>query len=533
MDRRAFLKRTGAAAGAAAVAALARPAISQAAAARTLRLIPHADLANFDPIWSTAYIARNAALLVWDTLYGVDSELQPQRQMIDSEEVSADGLIWTFRLRPGLKFHDGEPVLATDAVASIRRWAAREPMGQMLKTVENELVAMDDWTFRWSLRRRFPKLLLALGKMATPCCFIMPARIAATDPFKQITEYVGSGPMRFVKNEWLPGAKAVFEKFADYVPRQEAAAWLAGGKRILVERVEWVVISDPATAAAALQSGEVDWWERPLPDLIPTLRKNRNIVVDIADPLGSTGMLFMNHTYRPFNDVRARRAILMAMSQEDYMRAYVGDDRTLWKPMPGFFVPGSPFYNEEGGEILKGPRDIDAAKHQLAKSGYSGEPIVFMAAQDLAAHKAWGDVTFDLLHRLGMNVEFVAADWGTVVARRAQKSPPGQGGWNLYHTGVYGVDSADPSNKFLRANGEQAMFGWPNLPKVEAEIAAWYDASSFAEEQAAARRLNQAALDYAIYAPLGSYLTHHAWRNRVTGVERGPLPFFWGVAKAA
>src|SRR6202048_4111044 len=203
MDRRAFLKRTGAAAGAAAVAALARPAISQAAAARTVRRIPRADLANFDPIWSTAYIARNAALLVWDTLYGVDSELQPQRQMIDSEEVSADGLIWTFRLRP------------------------------------------------------FPKLLLALGKMATPCCFIMPARIAATDPFKQITEYVGSGPMRFVKNEWLPGAKAVFEKFADYVPRQEGAAWLAGGKRILVERVEWVVISDPATAAAAPQSGDV------------------------------------------------------------------------------------------------------------------------------------------------------------------------------------------------------------------------------------------------------------------------------------
>src|ERR1700730_1263673 len=218
MDRRVFLKRTGAAAGAAAVAALARPAISQAAAARTLRLIPHADLANFDPIWSTAYIARNAALLVWDTLYGVDSELQPQRQMIDSEEVSADGLIWTFRLRPGLKFHDGEPVLATDAVASIRRWAAREPMGQMRKTVENELVAMDDWTFRWSLRRRFPKLLLALGKMATPCCFIMPARIAATDPFKQITEYVGSGPMRFVHRH------VVHEPHVSAVQRRASAA---------------------------------------------------------------------------------------------------------------------------------------------------------------------------------------------------------------------------------------------------------------------------------------------------------------------
>ena len=292
MDRRVFLKTTSAAVTATVAGGLACPALSQGAAARALRLVPHADLANFDPIWSTAYIARNAALLVWDTLYGIDTDLQPQRQMIESEDVSSDGLLWTFRLRPALKFHDGEPVLATDAVASIRRWAAREPMGQIIKAVESELAVVDDRTFRWSLRRPFPKMLLALGKMATPCCFIMPARIAATDPFKQISEHVGSGPMRFVKNEWLPGARAVFERFADYSPRQESASWLAGAKRILVERVEWVVISDPATAAAALQSGEVDWWERPLPDLIPTLRKSRNVVVDIADPLGSTGMLF-------------------------------------------------------------------------------------------------------------------------------------------------------------------------------------------------------------------------------------------------
>jgi peptide/nickel transport system substrate-binding protein len=532
MNRRSFLK-TISGAGALATGRLARPALAQGTAARTLRLVPHADLANFDPIWTPAYVARNAGLLVFDTLYGIDSDLQPQRQMVEAEEVSADRLVWTFRLRPGLRFHDGEPVLATDAVASIRRWVAREPMGQMIKAIENELTAVDDRTFRWSLRQPYPKMLLALGKIATPCCFIMPARIAATDPFKQISDYTGSGPMRFVKNEWLPGARAVFEKFPGYRPREESASWLAGGKRILVDRVEWVVIPDPGTAAAALQSGEVDWWERPLPDLIPALRQNRNIATHIFDPLGSTGMLFMNHLYAPFKDVRARRAILMAMSQEDYMRAYVGDDKTLWKPMPGFFVPGSPLYNEEGGEILKGPRDLKTAKRLLAESGYAGEPIVFMAAQDIAAHKAWGDVTVDLLHRLGVNVDFIAADWGTVVARRAQRSAPGKGGWHLYHTGVFGVDSIDPSNKFLRANGGKAMFGWPDIPEVEAEIAAWFNATSLAQEQVAARRLNRAALDQAIYAPLGSYLMRHAWRKNITGIQSGPAPFFWGVAKSA
>jgi peptide/nickel transport system substrate-binding protein len=287
-----------------------------------------------------------------DTLYGVDRSLKPQRQMVEAEEVSADGLTWTFQLRPGLKFHDGEPVLAKDAVASINRWATREPMGVMLKAIENELVPVDDRTFRWALKKRFPKMLLALGKIGVPCCFIMPERVAASGPFKT-SEYVGSGPMRFVKGDWMPGAKAAFEKFDGYVPRQEPASWLAGGKNIVVDRVEWTVIPAPATATGALQNGEVDWIEVVLPDLLSVLRKNRNIVTEINDPLGQIGLLVMNHLYPPFNDVRARRAVLMALSQADYMRAFVGDD-TQWKPMAGYFTPGAPLYNEEGGEVLKG-----------------------------------------------------------------------------------------------------------------------------------------------------------------------------------
>jgi peptide/nickel transport system substrate-binding protein len=530
MNRRAFLKSLAGAGALTAAGGFAVPAVSQRAAARVLRLVPHADVANFDPIWSSAYIARNAGLLVWDMLYGVDATLKVQRQMVEAEEVSADGLIWTFRLRPGLKFHDGEPVRANDAVTSINRWAAREPMGQMIKAIENELVALDDRTFRWALKKPYPKMLLALGKIVTPCCFVMPARIAATDPFKQINEYVGSGPMRFVKNEWTPGAKAVFEKFADYVPRPEPASWLAGGKQIVSDRIEWITIADPATAAAALQNGEVDWLELPLPDLVPALRKNRNIAVDIQDPLGNIGTLFFNHLYPPFNDVRARRAILMAINQADYMRAYVGDDK-MWKPLPGFFTPGTPFYTEEGGELLTGPRNLDAAKRLLAESGYAGEWIISMAAQDLAHHKAWGDLTADLLRRLGVNVDYAALDWGTVVARRAQKSPPGQGGWHIFHTAFYGVDCVDPTNKLLRANGDKAFFGWPNIPEVEAEIAAWYDAKTLDEEKLIARRLNKAALDHAIYAPLGTYLRYYAWRRNVSGIVPGPLPFFWAVAK--
>src|SRR5947199_358017 len=275
---------------------------------------------------------------------------RPPGQMVESEETSSDGLSWTFKLRSGLKFHDGAPVLAKDVVASLTRWSARDPMGLMLKAIQQELTAVDDRTFKWVLKKPYPKMLLALAKNSTPMAFIMPERLAKTDPFKQIDEYVGSGPMKFAKDEWVPGAKSVFERFADYQPRQEKASWLAGGKNMLVDRIEWVVMPDPATASAALQNGEVDWWENPISDLVPLLKKNRNISVDIADPLGNIGAFRMNHLYPPFNDVKVRRAVLIALDQEEDMRALVGDDNALWTPLPGYFTPGTRLSTEAGGE---------------------------------------------------------------------------------------------------------------------------------------------------------------------------------------
>jgi peptide/nickel transport system substrate-binding protein len=375
-------------------------------------------------------------------------------------------------------------------------------------------------------------MLLALAKNNAPCSFIMPERIAKTDPFTQITEYIGSGPMKFARGEWVPGAKAVFEKFADYVPRSEPADWLAGGKKMLVDRIEWVIMPDAATAAAALQNGEVDWWETPLSDLVPVLKSNANINVDIGDPLGNIGSFRMNHLHPPFNNVKVRQAVLTAMNQEDYMRSIVGDDDKLWKPLPGFFTPGTPLYTEEGGAMLK-MKNIEAAKKLLAEAGYKGEPVICVVAQDMSATKSMGDVTAELLKSIGMKVEFVATDWGTVGARRAQKTPPGQGGWSMFHTWHAGADCLNPSSyTAIRANGDKAWFGWPDVPAVETEVTNWFNAKDMAEEKAAMARLNKAAVENVVFAPTGFYLGYQAWRKNVTGVTSGPLPFFWNVAKA-
>jgi peptide/nickel transport system substrate-binding protein len=531
MDRRSFLKAGVGAGAVAAAGGLSAPAYSQAAN-RTLRFVPQANLANFDPIWGTQYVVRNAAVMVWDTLYGFDDKLEPQRQMVEGEEVSQDGKTWTFKLREGLRFHDNEPVRARDVVASLIRWMPRDPMGQLLRALNEELVAVDDRTFRWVLKAPFPKMKMALGKNATPMAFIMPERIARTDAFTQISEYVGSGPMRFVRNEWVPGARAVFSRFDGYTPRNEAPSWLAGGKRMMVDRVEWIVMPDPATAAAALQNGEVDWWENPITDLVPVLRRNRNIAVDIADPLGNIGSFRMNHLHAPFNNVKVRQAVMTALSQQDYMTALVGNDPNLFKVMGGFFTPGTPLYTEEGGEMMKAA-NMERGRQLLRESGYAGEPVICIVAQDQPITKAQGDVTADLLKRLGMNVDFVATDWGTTGQRRAMKNPPNQGGWSMFHTWHAGADAINPVlYNAVRANGDGAWFGWPNVPAVEAEVPNWLAASSLEQERAAIGRLNRAAVENVVYCPTGFFLGYQAWRRNVSGIVKGPIPFPWGVSKS-
>jgi len=530
VTRRNVVKGMAAAGIIPALGGLSRPALAQKAS--ILKFVPQANLANFDPIWGTQYVVRNAAALVWDTLYGVDSTLTPKRQMVESEEVSSDGLTWTFKLRSGLKFHDGEPVRAKDCVASIGRWCARDGMGQMLKALQKELTAVDDTTFKWVLSKPYPKMLLALGKVGTPACFMMPERIAMTDPFKQIDDYVGSGPMKFVRSEWKPGAQAVFEKNKDYVPVQAAPDWFAGSRAIGFDRIEWIIMPDPATASAALQNGEVDWWETPISDLVPLLKKNRNIQVDIADPLGNIGSFRMNHLFPPFNEVKIRRAVQMALSQEDYMQAIVGVDDKLWKPQLGFFTNGTPLYTEAGGEILKGKRDLDGAKKLLAEAGYKGEPVTCVVAQDQPLTKAMGEITADLLKQMGMTVDFVATDWGTVGQRRASKSPPGEGGWSMFHTWHAGADCVSPvGNIGIRAGGDKAWFGWPNKPEVDVETAKWYDAKTVDEEKAILANVNKMGMEHVLYIPTGFFYTYQAWRSNISGIKGGPLPWFWGVAK--
>ena len=511
---------------------LAAPNLARAQSARTLRFVPQPNLgglASLDPVYTPQYGTRNAALLVWDTLYGVDANLVPRPQMCAGHEETEGGRVWTFTLRPGLLFHDNTPVLARDAVASLLRWMARDANGQTIRATLDSIEALDDARFRIRLTRPFPRMLFALGKMNPPVAFIMPERIARTDPFKPIGEYIGSGPMMFRPGDWVPASRAVFDRFPAYAPRDEPASWMAGGKRMRVDRIEWTIIPDPATAAAALITGAVDWWQTPIPDLVPLLRRGGDVVVGLANPLGNIGAMRLNHLHPPFNDVRARRTLQLAVDQADYMQAIMGDDAAMWRRLPSVFTPGTPEYTGEGGEVMTGPRRLDEARRLLAESGYRGEKIVLLVAADVPIAKVQADVTNALLQQIGMNVDYLVTDLN---ARRARKDPPGKGGWHIFHTWHEGADCVDPlPNVAIRTSGDRAWFGWPRNDAIEGLIAQWFAEPGPARAQALMGAINAASMDFVTFIPTGFFQAYQAWRREITGVTAAPFPMFWGVAK--
>jgi len=529
MQRRTILK----AAGAGLAAGLAGPAAVRAQAATTLRFTPQQDLVTLDPVTTTAYATRNHGYMVFDTLYGMDAEFKPSPQMVEGHRVEDDGRRWDLRLREGLFFHDGERVLAKDCVASLRRWARRDPFGATLMAATDELSAPDDRTIRFRLKHPFPLLPVALGKASVPVCAMMPERLANTDPFRQVTELIGSGPFRYKADERVPGSLNVYEKFDRYVPRDEAPrGWTSGGKAVHFDRVEWRAMPDPSTATNALLAGEADWQEYAYHDQLPLLRRNRNLTVRVLDPTGFVCMVRMNHLQAPFNNPAIRRALWHALDQQAFMQAMVGEDRSLYHTPLGFFCPGTPMASEAGLEALTTPRSVDRARAALREAGYAGEKVVLMIPSTSNAGPPLGAVMEDLLKRVGMEVEVYSVEFNAMLQRRNRKGPVAEGGWSLFVTNWSGSDWLDPAGHIaLRGNGEQGYAGWATMPRIEALRDAWFRAPDLAAQQAICRDIQIEAMKEVPYYPVGQFLQPTAWRNTVTGVQPG-FATFWNIRRA-
>ncbi|WP_106409189.1 ABC transporter substrate-binding protein [Pseudoroseomonas deserti] len=524
MLRRSLLQGIGA-------AALA-PAVVRAQSATTLRFIPQLDLAYLDPVFSTAYVSRNHGYLVFDTLYGVDANFAAHPQMVAGHVVENDGLLWKLTLRDGLTWHDGEKVLARDCVASIRRFARRDSFGEALMAATEELSAPDDRTIQFRLKKPFPLLPLALGKPGSPMPAMMPQRLAETDPFKQVTEMVGSGPYRYLASERVPGARNSYARFERYQPRADGPlGWTAGPKVAHYERLVWTTQPDAGTAANALLTGEQDWMEYAYHDVLPLLTRSRQIKVATTDPTGFVTMLRINHLQPPFDNPVIRRALFGAVDQRSFMEAVVGNDPAMYRTPLGFFAPGTPMATTEGLSPLQGPRDYDKVKKEILAAGYKGEKVVLLVPADSVGLKAQGDVAADMMTRAGLNVDYLATDWGTLLARRNRKDAADAGGWNAFVSSWTGADWLNPAvHLALRGNGT-AYPGWSVSPRSETLRQQWFEAPDLAAQQAICRKIQTISMEEVPYYPLGNYFQPTAYRSSVTGVLPG-FASFWNVKPA-
>jgi peptide/nickel transport system substrate-binding protein len=248
-----------------------------------------------------------------------------------------------------------------------------------------------------------------------------------------------------------------------------------------------------------------------------------------VDPVGSILMLRFNHLQPPFNNPGIRRAVAMAVNQADYLQAVVGN-REFFRECRSFFSCGTPLANDVGVEAMGA--NLDRARQMLREAGYANEPVVIISPTDIPANHQQGVVTQDLLRRMGMNVEFVATDWGTVLARRASRNPPAQGGWSIFHTWWVGPDLANPAlHAPLRTHGAAAWPGWPTDEPLEALRSRFLVAATPAEQLDLARQIQARAFEVLPYVPIGQMWQPTAFRRNVQDMVPGPVPFFWSVRK--
>ncbi len=500
-----------------------------------LKVVPSADLAELDPTRGNNYIARVYEQMVFDTLFALDHTLRPKPMMLDREAVSTDGLTYTMTLRPGLRFQDGSPVTTRDVIASLRRWADNTSMGKQLNLRLAAMQAVDDRTFTIALKQPFGLLEFMLAGPGAP----MPAIMREADAKKPINAPmiapIGSGPFRFLPDERIAGQRAVFARNPDYSARPEPPDGLAGGRVVKVDRVEWDVLPDPATAANALVTGEVDVWDTVPSDLIGYLR-HHGVTVRRTNTLPSGGFIRPNFQVPPFNDQRARQALALLFDQRQFMQAVAGTNGG-WRECFSFGMCGSPNGSEAGSTPYRKP-NVARAKQLLAEAGYKGQPIVIASSPQLPIVEALAQVAAQTLRSAGMKVDLQEGDWAVVFKRVTTPNATGANTWNLFASYSLGgtlfspltntlLDLSCPAPGALPTN----FAGFPCDPPGEALRQKVFAARDEPTRQAAFTALQTAMWTFIPYIPAGTFDVDNAYRKSISGVLDSYIIPYWNIEK--
>jgi peptide/nickel transport system substrate-binding protein len=504
------------------------PAFAQA---KTLKVVASADLKILDPTFTTAYVTRDFGYFVYDTLFAQDANGAARPQMVEKFSTAKDGKSWSFSLRPGLKFSDGTPVTAADAVASIKRWAARDSLGRAMADAGPEWKAVDASTFTLTLKEPFAMVLDALAKPSGFPLVVIPQRLAELPATAPLPEVVGSGPYLFKRDEWVPGSKIVFVRNPNYVARSEPPSGLAGSKKSSFDRIEWLYLPDANSAIAALKRGEVDLIEKLPPDFIAPLRTDTGIKIGSAG--ANQGLMVFNHLFPPFNNALARQAVAQAVSQDRFTAAmgYPLDSRLT--SCVSYFLCGGPNETAAGGEAFRKP-DLAKAKQLLAESGYKGEKIVLLVPTDMGFLNAQALMAAQTMRSIGMNVDMQNMDWASLIARRGKKEAPEAGGWSMVPTFSGEFDLNSPiNNVFLAAACGNTLPGWPCDKPLDDLRTAWIKETVPAKRRALLEAFHTRAYETLRYVNVGQYSAAYAARANIKGLDKlwAGLPVYWALDK--
>lgn len=499
----------------------------------TVRMAMSPALTVFDPVFSTSDAAINHAYAIYDTLFSLDSKLVTQPQMVEKWGVSDDKRTHTFELRDGLSWHDGAPVTAADCVASIRRWGEVTAAGQLILARSRDVSKKDDKTFTISLKEPLGLLVDRLASMAWPL-FIMREKDASRPATEQITANIGSGPFKFNDALARPGSSFTYDRNKNYVPRKEALDGFAGGKIPKVDRVIWDTMPDPQTAISALQAGEIDFVQSPPIDLLPAIESDPNLAVQLMNTSGSVAYLRLNFLQKPFNNIKARQAMLHLIDQDAFMRVAVGDPR-YWDTVTSVFGKGNPYSNDENTGWYKKGGDPEKAKQLFRKAGYAGEKVVILQPTDLRALSSVAQLLALTLRKIGINAELAPSDFGETLRRRTNKGPVEDGGWSIFGTYQSNYGLGDPLNtQALAASGDKAWVGWPKSDEYEALRSQWANLETVDERKALARKMQGVWWDFVGSVYLGRAFGPNARRKSLTGLIEMPTSYvsMWNMQKA-
>ncbi len=483
----------------------------------TLKVISQASISTIDPISSSAWVAWAVGTQIYDVPFASDGNFQPQLQMLEDWSISDDGLVWTFNIRDGLQWHNGEPVKAEDFKATLERAFDSYYTGWKELGARATVGVVDDSTWTLSFEEPFGLVLDSMN-FNTEGLPIQKASVIADTPAERgggvLQEHVGSGPYQFV--DWDVGNRIILERFEDYLPRTEAPSGHAGAKYAYVDAIEFYEIPDVQTRLSLLETAEMDFMDTAPLDFFEIMRDNPEIEV-YTDPIGRWPVMIINHRRIPFEDVKARKALQAAIDHEAIMAAY--GPPGLRGLCSAVFLCGLRWDTKVGEENYN-QNDVEKAKKLLEESTYDGRPIVAMTPVDQPTIHPILTVGEQNLKAAGFNIDLQVVDWATLKSRRVKPDD-----WDIFTTWGAAAAASPLTNRL--GVGDLGGFESDRVTELRE---AFFKATSEDEQRDLVEQLQMTYYEEVPYVVIGYFSGIHAAGNWVRGFDSRALwPAYWNV----